>query len=238
MRAFLLLSFGFIVVAGLQVEINAQEIAKIRDEYFDNPIRRYQPNDPWHRSILYRLQTGHYGRFYNCDNEEQKRCSPYICWKNSDCPTIPKKNCLDCINDEIFKVKRRICDGAGPCCCAGQSPEPHQSCSCAQCAAAQTQRPNSQVARSNIFQSAPQNVAQAKAQPCDCQECRAKSNKNVVDRNQSIVDTSNRETNVAVANTSNRSNLLSRLKQQTQQQQGPVVLQAQVAPADARTARR
>lgn len=194
MRALLLCSLVGFVIAGCQTKLDGQELAKIRDEYFANPIRQYQPNDPWHRSILYRLQTGHYGRFYNCDGEEQKRCSPYICWKNSDCPTIPCKSCLDCVNEEIYKVKRRICDGAGPCCSVGQTVA-GQTCSCAQCVANRSPQQTQPIVRSNIFQSVEpleQNVVQTKR--CDCPKCRANSER--LAANQPAVNSRNSESSV------------------------------------------
>ena len=66
----------------------AQERAKIRNDYFLNPTGQYSPDDPWIRSRIWRRQTGHWGKFYNCDCEEQKRYSPYICWKNAECPFV------------------------------------------------------------------------------------------------------------------------------------------------------
>ena len=252
MRVVGLLSFVFVVFAVLQGVVDAQEIAKVRDEYFQNPIRQYQPNDPWNRSFLYRLQTGHYGRFYNCDNEEQKRNSPYICWKNSDRQTIPKKDCLECINEEINKVKQRICDGAGPCCCGNQKVARQKECSCTQCVA-QVHRPVQPIVRSNIFQSAEQPVVQRQA--CNCQECKSKANKlsatkmsanmlsakvkqaEVLPAKKLLVArepgavTSNHKSNVVVKSRS-KSNLLSRLKQHQKTQQ-PVVRQASVAPSQA-----
>lgn len=48
---------------------------------YPGPIS-YAPSDQDTRSKRLRLQTGHYGMFYNCDNEECKRNSPYICWNS------------------------------------------------------------------------------------------------------------------------------------------------------------
>ena len=177
----------------------ADELAKIRDEYIKNPIRQYQPKDPWFRSNLFRLQTGHYGRFYNCDKEECKRFSPYICWKNSSCPTIPKKPCLQCVREELNKVRRRVCDGAGPCCNGGSE------CNCAKCVPTDRQYGRSaevsqhqQVAESsvhptrkgdgtmidgtmiqgNIFEPPVRTANLKNQQPCDCEKCRANKRAN------------------------------------------------------------
>ena len=175
MKPFCSLSIVLILVCFLPAPTNAQELAKIRSEYVDNPIRLYQPADPWHRSILYKLQTGHYGRYYNCDGEEEKRNSPYICWNKSDCPTIPKKNCIDCVNEQICKVKRRINDGScrsNPCatCVSGK-------CNCGQAGyATQPQNQEFQVARrqGNIFE--PDVARSGEQKTCNCKSCQSKLN--------------------------------------------------------------
>ncbi len=48
---------------------------------YPGPIA-YAPTDQDTRSKRLRMQTGHYGLFYNCDDEECKRNSPYICWNS------------------------------------------------------------------------------------------------------------------------------------------------------------
>ncbi len=110
-------------------DVGANEFAKILDEYVCNPIRQYQPNDPWTRSRFYQVQNGYAGLFRDCDNEEQKRCSPYICWKYSHCPTV-RERFIDFISPDLDQVKQRIKDGAGACCGSG-SP---RVCNCSKCA--------------------------------------------------------------------------------------------------------
>ncbi len=109
-------------------DAGANEFAKFLDEYVCNPIRQYQPNDPWTRSRFYQVQNGYAGLFRDCDNEEQKRCSPYICWKYSHCPTV-RERFIDFISPDLDQVKQRIKDGAGACCGSG-SPG---VCSCSKC---------------------------------------------------------------------------------------------------------
>jgi len=80
------------------------------------PAYQYSPADPWIRSKAIQLQTKDYGFFYNCDNEESKRNSPYIKW-NSHCETdLPKKKCcLDFVKRELDEIKQRISDGSCGC---------------------------------------------------------------------------------------------------------------------------
>jgi hypothetical protein len=75
---------------------------------------QYQPNDPWTKGCVYRLHTGHAGKFYNCDCEEQKRFSEFICWKNKQCPQRICKGLFHCVVDDLDEVRQRIRDGA--CC--------------------------------------------------------------------------------------------------------------------------
>lgn len=68
------------------VRNSLREVRQVRADY-PGPIA-YSPSDPDFRSKRYRMQTGHYGLFYNCDGEECKRNSPYIYWgaqQNADC---------------------------------------------------------------------------------------------------------------------------------------------------------
>lgn len=108
--------------------LNAQtEARKARNDYRDDRVFRYQPEDPWTRSKLFKTHMGHGGRFYNCDGEEQKRYSPYICWKlhfENDLP--PRQRFLDCLGCEIAEIKQRIMDGAGAC-------YRTDSCNCDEC---------------------------------------------------------------------------------------------------------
>ena len=178
MRRFGSLSFVLFLICFLP-SANGQELAKIRSEYIDNPIRQYQPADPWHRSFLYKLQTGHYGRYYNCDGEEEKRNSPYICWNNYDCPTIPKKNCIDCVNEQLHKIKRRIRDGS--CRSSNCSTCQSSTCNCGQSGyVAQPQNHESQVVRrqGNIFE--PELATSKTRKTCNCKSCQAKLNSNAV----------------------------------------------------------
>jgi hypothetical protein len=65
--------------------------------------------------------------FYNCDGEEDKRNSPYICWKThyeKDLP--PRRGLWRGLKIDISQVRQRIRDGAGDCCPSG--------CNCLRCA--------------------------------------------------------------------------------------------------------
>ena len=63
------------------VQLDAQTLRK--DYVLDAPIS-YQPSDPWVRGRVFRIHTGHAGLYYNCDQEECRRESPYICWKQEN----------------------------------------------------------------------------------------------------------------------------------------------------------
>lgn len=104
----------------------AQEIRQtIRDYCTDKPFT-YSPCDPWTRSKVFNLQTGHAGLFYNCDGEEDKRNSPYICWKTHyECDIPPRRGLWRGMKLDIAQVRQRIRDGAGACCNPG--------CGCLHC---------------------------------------------------------------------------------------------------------
>ncbi len=103
----------------------AQELRKTLDDYHRARPIQYGPSDPWTRSKLFQVHTNHYGWFYNCDDEECKRNSPYICWKLHHEEDIPNHmTCLERIRHEVRQVKQRIIDGAGMCA---------PGCACQQC---------------------------------------------------------------------------------------------------------
>lgn len=77
----------------------------------DRPLQ-YAPEDPWTRSRLFKAQTKHYGFGYNCDGEECKRNSPYICWKNNSENDLPaRKGWRQRLSQTAAEVKQRIADG-------------------------------------------------------------------------------------------------------------------------------
>jgi len=57
-------------------------------DYVTDRCAFYSPNDPWFRGMIFRTHTGHDGLFYNCDNEEAKRCSPWIRWRQRPCDDL------------------------------------------------------------------------------------------------------------------------------------------------------
>jgi len=96
-------------------QAQAQLIPTLKSRRFE-PAYQYSPSDPWTRSKAIQVQTKHYGFFYNCDDEESKRNSPYIKW-NSHCETdLPKKTrCFDLVKRELDEIKQRISDGGCGC---------------------------------------------------------------------------------------------------------------------------
>jgi len=109
----------------------AQELAKIRHDYFLNPTGKYSPSDPWTRSRIWRRHTGHFGKFSNCDCEEQKRYSPYICWKNADFPFVGEGLFFQWHRD-VQRIRQRIADGS--CHCGCQHGDHAVACDCNRCA--------------------------------------------------------------------------------------------------------
>ncbi|MDB4368144.1 hypothetical protein N9Z38_01300 [Mariniblastus sp.] len=88
------------------------------------PTEFYKPSDPWTRGKLYNIQTGNSGLFFNCDGEQAKRYSPYICWKPITEKALPtRKGIWNSIKQDIAEVKQRVRDGS--CCDLG--------CTCADC---------------------------------------------------------------------------------------------------------
>lgn len=135
-----LLLLTIVVAAGTAA---AQERAKIRHDYIDNPTGQYSPNDPWTRSKLWRRHTGHWGRFYSCDKEEAKRCSPYICWKNADCPFVGESWRHGLRRDKA-RMLQRIADGSCNCGCK-QAAESRSTCTACASQIATATRPKRQI---------------------------------------------------------------------------------------------
>lgn len=103
-------------------DVNAQQVI-IQNENCA-PIEFYKPSDPWTRGKLYNIQTGNSGLFFNCDGEQAKRYSPYICWKPILEKALPsRKGIWNSIKEDIADVTQRVRDGS--CCDLG--------CSCSDC---------------------------------------------------------------------------------------------------------
>lgn len=117
---FAFLSSLFCFQASLCDQAAAQHFRKSGDV----PVIRYQPNDPWARGKVFNIQTGNSGFFYNCDGEQAKRNSPYICWKPDDEPMFPPLFApWKSWRNQIGEVRQRVQDGS--CCSLG--------CSCHDC---------------------------------------------------------------------------------------------------------
>lgn len=87
-------------------------------DYFSS--NTYSPSDPWIKGRIFRTHTGHDGLYYNCDEEESKRNSPYIYWKSQGCREnihtwkFVKKETRQTINDPICRWKRGSCQTCPP----------------------------------------------------------------------------------------------------------------------------
>ncbi len=109
-------------------------------------VVNYQPSDPWTRGRWFNTQTGNSGWFYNCDGEQAKRNSPYICWKPDDEPMLPPLVApWTTWRQQLGDVRQRIYDGScGDQCCTcadcRQARRNGQQGGCAACAQAAANR--------------------------------------------------------------------------------------------------
>ena len=155
MRSFIWMTVGFVVlINGLLPQVCPAQseggIARLTSA-------AYQPNSPVVENRLFGLQTGHYGFFYNCDREEDKRNHPAICWRQADAEQLPRRiGCLERVRHEVAQVSRRILDGMCDtgCCNCQQRSKP--KCACAKCVAGQSAIEPMVVAESPVDESVEQ----------------------------------------------------------------------------------
>ena len=96
-------------------------LGQVREDY-RQPMS-YSPSDPFVRSSIFQAHTGHSGRYYNCDGEEEKRNSPYIQWATV-CNGEHIRPWGEVLRCDIQEVKRRVQSGA---CCGDKN------CDCTSC---------------------------------------------------------------------------------------------------------
>ncbi len=131
-RWILTLMASVIWLGSLGALSQGQEVRNAIRDYRDDRVFNYQASDPERRGKLFNVQTGHYGKYYNCDRQEDKRNSPYICWKpHHEFDFPPCLGFCENLRRDIAEIKQRISDGAGPC---------GSSCNCVQCRPNQPQR--------------------------------------------------------------------------------------------------
>ena len=153
MRSFILMTVGLaVLVSGLLSQAchaqNDGGIARLTSA-------AYQPNSPVVENRLFGLQTGHYGFFYNCDREEDKRNHPAICWRRADAEQLPRRiGCLARVRHEVAQASRRILDGMCDTGCSNCQQQRKPSCA----------RPNC-LAESMVAETVPTNVASANLAP-------------------------------------------------------------------------
>ena len=153
MRSFILMTVGLaVLVSGLLSQAchaqNDGGIARLTSA-------AYQPNSPVVENRLFGLQTGHYGFFYNCDREEDKRNHPAICWRGADAEQLPRRiGCLARVRHEVAQASRRILDGMCDTGCSNCQQQRKPSCA----------RPNC-LAESMVAETVPTNVAPANLAP-------------------------------------------------------------------------
>ncbi len=135
-RTLLVAGFALMSLFVSSEDSDAQSLLQVRTDYGrDNQIQ-YAPDDPTTRSRLFTLHTGHAGAFYNCDGEECKRNSPYICWKTAHGDRMHRTfwDVLQWDRDRL-DIAQRICDGG---CCATKTAKTRKKlktpCGCPACA--------------------------------------------------------------------------------------------------------
>ncbi len=119
-------SFLLVLTLALSCISTAQaqwSLRQTRADYAQPTV--YGPQDPWTKGSVYRTQTGHSGWFYNCDEEECKRNSPYICWKAQD-NTEHIRSYWSVLKADWSEVKQRI--RAGTCMGPGCESLPTETC--------------------------------------------------------------------------------------------------------------
>ena len=147
MRTQIIYLFTFIGIASCwlgTIQPAHGQLAQAIDDYKRDRPFQYTPCDPWSRSKLFNRQTKHSGFSYNCDGEESKRNSPYICWKTHYENDIPARvGWWQRLNVTAADVKQRIAEGscntcqeATSCQCSKTAPSHHE---CSNCVAASDQ---------------------------------------------------------------------------------------------------
>lgn len=89
----------------------------VYQDYWANRTGSYSPQDPWQKGHVFRTHTGHDGLFYNCDGEEEKRCSPWIRWGYRPCddvfsPTRIRNDYKQSVCDALERLKLGSCQDA------------------------------------------------------------------------------------------------------------------------------
>lgn len=102
----LMVAASFSVTSG---HLCAQNFIK---DYFKNVPRSYSPDDPFTMGKILRTQVGHGGLYHNCDEEECKRYSPYITWRNQSSECRRPFPITRTIADQAHEIKQRIYWGA------------------------------------------------------------------------------------------------------------------------------
>jgi hypothetical protein len=98
-----------VCIVGLVLVLNVQSAYS---QLLDSRINlggptTYDPRDPETRGNLYRHQVGYAGRFYNCDGEESKRCSPYIYW-TTVCNQEQIRSWCNVLKCDVREVQQRV----------------------------------------------------------------------------------------------------------------------------------
>lgn len=174
--------------------LEGQELKKFLRDYRDERVYNYSATDPNDRGKVFRTHTGHYGAFYNCDGEENKRNSPYICWKpHHERVFPPRLGFCENLRRDIAEITQRINDGSCGTCpsncncqqCQQAAPAPQPTCSCADCIARAAAQQNG-LAREIPMTAQNQSVAETAVAiaPVQKQTCRTD---NLMNKNYGLV---------------------------------------------------
>ena len=177
-----------------------QEVRNAIRDYRDDRVFNYQPSDPQDRGKLFNVHTKHYGKFYNCDSQEDKRNSPYICWKPHYENDFPNRiGFCENLRRDITEIKQRISDGAGNCpsscnckqcrlrqgrqTCQQQHQAYPSDCPCVQCAMSNNGPQISPSGSTEVFDADLKTASSQQTKPsCNCTSCRLSSSSNQAGR--------------------------------------------------------
>lgn len=89
----------------------------VYQDYKVNPTGLYSPQDPEEMGRVFRTHTGHDGLFYNCDGEEDKRCSPWVRWGQRPCddlltPSRIRAEFQESLDDAIERLRSGSCQNS------------------------------------------------------------------------------------------------------------------------------
>lgn len=109
--------FTSMLLAAVCCGVNEVEAQNFYRDYISDETQFYSPEDPETRGWIYRMQAGYAGMFNHCDDDINRRHSPYIYWQNRPAPECRGRIMpgIADISQQINEGVQRFTDGAGDC---------------------------------------------------------------------------------------------------------------------------